>query len=311
MVSLVHAGENVNGTHMIKSQASEKYSGIVNSEFAQESEISPVIEKLITLVGTGRLGTLTVGVPSCFCTFHVNHARREFPKPKRITRKMANEMLNGGSAVYYKVDGGSPVLDAVGQVASRIEVQVSHLEISAHFLNAIEACRAIDRNFSRLDFVPVVQAEANYLIDTHVRDKTCVLVSCKLTDTSVAVVVGDQIVAIETFDMGVAHVINEISLDKGVDYYKAVEMFERYDKFDVDKIGGIVKARLEDMAEQVNTIITRLDHGLLGRPVYVCGGYTDNIFGAFPEYLKTMCPLNEVNPPDIVSRDAVIFQSLL
>ncbi|MDR0462488.1 MAG: hypothetical protein LBG88_04145 [Christensenellaceae bacterium] len=315
-IFLTDVKANINNTYTTKSFVQSEYNGIINGEFADPGEIPGIIAKLVSEIKAPKQGAISIGVPSCFCSVVLKHEVQTYAKPQKITAKVIDGMLNGGMVAYYKLDGGAPMLDVSGQSATKIEAQVSHLTIDPKFLSAIGDCLTI-KNY-KIKYIPVMTAEAKYLIDTYVRDRTCVLISCKLTDTSVAVIVGDQTVALETFDMGTAHIINEISLVKKVNYTTARKMFERFDKADRDKIGGIIGTRLDDMAEQIQSIVYLFDKDLIKRPIYTCGGYTDALGGAITAMnaklgcaiIPCACPFKETNPPDVVSRDAVIIESL-
>jgi len=317
-ISLTQAKKGINGTYETRGYAQLPYNGIVNGEFAHYTEIPGIIEDLITELKIVRGGVLTIGVPSCFCNISVRPEQRSFPKHKRIGGKIIKDLLDGGRAAYYKLDGGVPIIDARGEIAVSIEAQVVNFGVAPVFLDIIHQCHSILRIFKSIRFVPVAQAEATYMVPTHMRDRTCTLVSCKMTDTTVAVCVGDQIVACVTFDMGTAHVIDDICLVKNVDYLTAKGMFDRYDSADIDGIAEVVNARLEDMGDQIKDIVYRLDLGLIKRPFYMCGGYIDAVYGAKEvfskclraQFTECMCPLYEINPPDTTTRDAVIISSL-
>ena len=316
-LSLVTAKPSVNGTFSVREMSEHAYSGIVNKEFVDTSELPKIFGQLISELNISRGGTLTIGVPSCFCKIKITQERLIFKKPKKITRHDIEEILNGGRPVYFKVDNGFPILDAMGRIVkNKLEANVSHLAVDPHFFDIIYSCHDIIDRFKKVVFLPIALAEANYLIDVHVRDKTCVLISSKMFTTSVTVVVGDQICALETLETGMAHVINEIILVKNSSYNFAKEIIKTPG---VDaEVQDIVNARLEDMSEQIFSAIFSFDRNLFNRPFYICGGYIDAIPGAREIFEKTLgvkitqlfCPLSESNKPDVISRDAIVSLAL-
>ena len=208
-------------------------------------------------------------------------------------------------------------MDATGHMCnSMLQASISYISINPRFCDVITRNADIVRNFKKVTFMPVVLAEANYLLDTFIRDTTCVLISCKMFDTSIAVVTGDQLVALETIHMGTAHVINDISLVKNCDYISAQAMLAHYKG--EGEIAKIVTARIEDIAEQIQSTIGIIDPALYSKPVYICGGYIDAIPNAkkiieqalVTKITQLACPYNETNKPDITSRDAVIYVTL-
>jgi len=312
-LSLITAKPSVNQTFVTKSWAGLPYSGIVGGEFVDSSELPKIVSKLVSSVTLPTLSKLTVAVPPCFCSVKVTQEKISLKKPKKITQKDVTDLLNGGRAVYFKIDGGKPILDAVGYDAKNIlEANVSHLAIAPEFCDAVNNC--VGRKFAKVEFIPTVLAEATYLIDTYVRDATCVLLSCKMFTTTVAVISGDQLVALETVEMGTAHVINDISLVLNVNYNLAKEMLDRNDP----SVTEIVTARIEDLAEQLLTAINATDKTLFNRPFFMGGGHIDAI-PTVHEILEGVLdvkivplvhPLTESNDPDGVSRDAVISTAL-
>jgi cell division ATPase FtsA len=244
-------------------------------------------------------------------------AEKKYERPSKVSVRDAENLAGGGNVVYFTIDGGKPILNAVGFKAEKIvEAQVATTTFAVEFTSVIKKCLAAAPSFRHVNFIPIAKAEANYLIDSAVRDGTCVLISSKMFSTSAAVVSGDEICAIETFDMGTAHIENDISLVLNVGYHKAHEMFANY-KGAHDNLDAIVRARVDDIGEQITAAISKMGKGLLEFPFFICGGYLDLAPGAVETKKKNLnvkigtlgCPFNEVNLPDVVSNDAVISMS--
>jgi len=319
-VSLTVARAGVNGTHIVKNRSTRPYSGIVGGEFVNNEELTAVLHALVEEVfGRKKRRSpieLTIGVPPCFLGVDVSTAEKTFDKPKKITQRDILDLLRGGRAVYYKIDGGNALIDAVGFTATRtLQAQVSKLTISDRFARQVATALVGIRGVVPRKLIPSVQAEAVYLIDSHVRDKTCVLISSGMMTTSVAVVAGDELCALETFDMGSAHAINDVSIVMSVAYGKAREMVNMPNNI---RIAAILEARFEDMAEQVADILKCMDKNLMKKPFYICGGHVDAMMGARKLFERALnvkitplvCPFTESNVPDEVSRDAVITMAL-
>jgi len=315
-LSLISAKPSVNDTFQTKGWASLSYSGIVDGEFVNEREIPKTIGKLLEGVRTPLMGSLVVSVPSCFCKVSVTHEKKGLLRPRKVNLHDIGELSRGGRVIYYKIDGGAPILDAHGHMAtSTIEACVSHLHVDPNFLDIVQNCYQVAKKFKRIKYLPTALCEANHLIPSYIRDKTCVLISCKMFTTSIAVIVGDQLASIKNIDMGSAHMINDISIVKQVNYNIAKQMYdEMLNGTTAPDIVAIVGARLEDLTEQIIALINSIDRGLYTRPFYICGGHIDKIPTAIPMFesaLETsitqlLCPLSETNEPDLVSRNAVV-----
>jgi Tfp pilus assembly PilM family ATPase len=295
----------------------EAYSGIVDAEFVNAGEISSVIGHLVAKSPILRGMSLTVAVPACFCDVHVETQTKVFKKPTKLTRGEIDEILNGGDAVYFKIDQSAPVIEALGaHVERELEAHVSHTEISGVFTSVIKHA-GLNRYFKEVLLAPVVLCEARYLIDQSIRDRTCVFVSCKMFSTTVSVVAGDELLGMQTINMGSAHVVNDISLILHLGFEEAREKFLKYTGAK-EGVYTIIKARLDDICEQILSIIKNFDPNLSSRPIWLAGGHVDGIKGG-REILSANLgvgveilahPLFESNNADEASHDAVAFASV-
>jgi cell division ATPase FtsA len=224
--------------------------------------------------------------------------------------------LGGSGAVYYKVDGGSAVIDAVGFTASHLHVQLSRFIVSDAFLKPIAKAleKIVPSVFKRVEFLPVALAEAIYLIDQDIRDRTSVLISCGMFSTAVAVVTGDSLIALDSFDMGTVHAVNDISIVMHIGFMDALKLAES----PMSKTRDIVDARLEDMAQQIRDIIEQADKKLFEKPFFLVGGEVSSALhahGIFEKVLGkeiTKCadPYTEKTAGEVLSRDALISLAL-
>jgi hypothetical protein len=315
-ISLTTAIKGVNGTHIVKKRAAMPYSGILAGEFVDPSELPYITQELVKSVKGG--GTVCIAVPACFIKVSVKSEIKEFEKPQKITRKDTDALLNDGSAVYFKIDGGKPIMNANGHTAQKtLQAFSSHIKVLQDFTTPLKTCGAFMRAYKNVEYVPTTLAEANYLVPTEIRDKTCVLISCGMFTTSISVVTGDQLVATETCFMGTAHLLNDVSLMLRKPYLHAKELITNF-RDEPGTVHEIIGARVGDIGEQLFAYINNIDRGLFIRPFYICGGHIDAISGARERLEKSLkvkisqlkCPFNETNAPDQVSRDAVISYCL-
>ena len=322
IVSVVLATEGVNGTHIVKGKGEYFYSGIVNGDFVDPDELSSVLTACIKdafkTVRNFNVTKMYVGVPACFTHVEVSSAELTFPKPRKVTAKEIQQILGGGKAIYYKIDNGNAIIDALGYTAHRLEAQVSRSIISDKFIKQVGAALSITR-LKKAEFIPTVLAEAMYLVDEDIRDRSCVLISTGMFTTSVAVVTGDELAAISSFEMGLAHAINDVSIVMKISYARAKEMVADPGAFiKGGTVNDIIKARLEDMSERIFGIINKMDKKLFKKPFFICGGYLDSHLGARELFEKAfdvkitqgLCPYTEQNIADDLSRDAVISLAL-
>lgn len=316
-LSLTIAKQSVNKTYIKKAEARVPFGGIVNGEFVDVDELPSAFAGLIEKIGSTHLGTLTVGVPSCFVSVTSDEQKLTFAKPHKITERDTADLIGDGRAVYYRIDGDKPVINPVGSVVQHeLLAGISYITISQSFCDVLRKFAAMTRAFKKINMIPVVLAEAKYQISQHTRDRTCVVISCKMLSTSVAAIMGDQIVAVETFHMGTAHVINDIMNFSHVDFATAKANYFGL-KTTTAQMYPIAKARIDEIADQIRSIVKNIDNKLFERPFYILGGHIDAIVGCVEALEKSfgvtitplVCPFTESNAPDKVSIDAVVNAS--
>jgi cell division ATPase FtsA len=329
-ISITVATPDVNSTFKRNAYAEVGYSGIVDGEFVDEGEIPDAIETLVTSIPMKRVSKVVIGVPSPFISFAVETVHKDFDTARKVTKKDIEWLCGDGNPIYFRIDDASPVLNALGFVCEqRLEANVSYLKIAPQFGEPIKNCARVFKKFQSVELLPIIKAEANYLIDHAVRDRTAVIISSKLLSISVAVVVGDEICAIETFDSGPANMVTDLMECHKIDYPTARARFENYILnsmgLSVEELGilgadsAILKARVEDTAELIRDAIKRFDGELLTKSkIYITGGNIDAVPGAVEIFDKTFgvriahlrCPLTETNNGDKISNNALITVGL-
>ena len=345
MITAAVAVPSVNGAHIIKGRAEVGYSGIVNGEFVNVEELAGIVTTVIAEAMKNariRVDKIYVGVPHrhTYCT--VEQTGLHFEKPHKITRHDMQKMLNSvhhnsddlliqKNIVCYYVDGGHPLHDAVGLVCSDLTARVSIVVADSYFTENVREVVAKD---FKLEFLPSALAEAMYLIDEDTRDRTCTLISCGMFSTTVSVISGDGLVSTNSFNMGRAHVVNDVSIVLETDYNSASALLDKvilsvkmneHDNYELittkrklnfaaETVNDIIKARLEVIAENITRLIRRTDPNLLTYPIYITGGTTDTILGArdFLEkaiaapITQCVCPFTKQNKPGQLSLASLI-----
>ena len=305
----------VNGSVVISRRAVCDYGGLVGSEFVEPTELQSVVGSVLSEV-TGEkqaVGSLVLGVPPQFCKVIVRESVLEFPKPTKVTvreiAKLFNEVevdqiegysITSKSAVYFKVDDGNAIIDAKGRMAVKLSAQISIMLVSDNFVQIAVGC--LDKKWLPvLSFIPTVLAQANYFIDEDARDNTCVLVSCGMFATALAVSSGDSLVYLKTLELGLGHFVNDVASVLGVSFYTAkllvdeavlsvtmgqndnyqINIGETTQKFAAAKVNDIIKSRLAFMAQHIKSTLKKaLGEGIMQKEFYICGGHLDAIAGA-------------------------------
>ena len=305
---------SVNGSVVISKRATCDYGGLVGSEFVEPADLPGVVESVLAeVVGNQVTGQLVIGIPSQFCKVIVRDVALEFSKPVKISSREVAKLFNeieieqiegfniiSKNAVYFKIDGGKAVIDATGEMATKLSAQVSVVLVDDSFIQTV-ADVVGERWLPRLLFVPVVLAQANYFINDDVRDDTCVLISCGMFETSVAVCSGDSLVYLRTMELGLGHIVNDVASVLGVGFLTAKLLVDEavlsvtmgqndnyqislgdgsIQKYAAAKVNDIIKNRLSVMAQHLRSSIKKsLGDGIFEKEFYVCGGHLDALAG--------------------------------
>ncbi|MCL2569775.1 MAG: hypothetical protein FWE16_01035 [Firmicutes bacterium] len=301
IVAFAHSG--INNTFQIRARSETDFGGIVNGEFVDTREglehaVQTTIYDVVRATDS-RLDKLCIGVPDVFCEVKTHDTFIQFDRPRRITKndvKKLHAQIPGynnairTSHLFYRLDDGNPVIDAIGGVASKLSVNTSFILAEGYFTaNIYQAIKGLP--FNDIEFVPTALAKLLYLIDEEIRDKTCLLISADAFSTSVALVCGDGILNLNTFDIGYMHVLNDLCVVKDIDHIIATNLIKNailsVDKKDTDVyvlddkkysaplVDEIIKARLMDVGDMLFSIMPREQ-----MPVFITGKLINEIKGS-------------------------------
>jgi len=355
-LSVCIASRGVGGALKTKTRVNAEYGGIIGGEFVEAGKLAEVLHAAVRQAFKNlkvKPKKLFVGVPSSFCEVIARSEVLLFEKPKEINARDVRQLFNfefsndfstiiNKSAVFFRVDDGRPVISALGQVAKKVQAQISLIACANSFIDTIRSC-LIGSGLRRVEFVSVALAECLHLIDQDSRDKTSVMLSCGMFATGVAVCSGDGLVYLRTFDQGIAHVINDVSVVLNIPFTAAnmlvneavlsVKMndddnyevmldagtsAQRQAKFAASTVNDIIKSRMEVMGDNIVRLINLADSKLIGSPIFICGGNLDAVGGARDFFSKTIgahiqqciCPLTRQNKPSELTIAALLNLAL-
>ncbi|MCL2846823.1 MAG: hypothetical protein FWE38_03980 [Firmicutes bacterium] len=296
-------GTRVGANFSIKRQANLDYSGILDGEFVEPAEMPGLLAQLTKKVtGQLRTTTLTIEVPAMFCRVFVDTITDTFERPRRVTKrdidrvmKRPNEHLAEAAGMvpvhmdimYWQLDGARPQLNPDGATATELFAKRSVIFALESFVSIIRNA-LVGLPFTDVEFVPAPLSRALYLIDEESRDAGCRMLHCDMFSTTVVSVAGDNLSAIHTVPLGMAHVANDLCVVLECDYPVARglmgalmlnltpsdgdELDIAGERFDTQLVGDIVRARLSEIAEGI------LDATGDGK-MYICGGGISAIRG--------------------------------
>ena len=349
-LSVTVASRGTGGAFIIHSRSVREYGGIISGEFVDSVEnLAAVLIDAIREVRRSvkiKIDKLYIGTPHSFCDCDVRSESLNFEKPRKITEKETMGLVQSAeyydntrtvinrSAVFYRVDDGRAIIDAAGSVAKKVEARVSLITTSNNFVDIVRFC-LVGSGFRRIEFISVALAEDLYFIEEEVRDRTAVMISCEMFSTAVSVCCGDGLMFLKSFEQGIAHVINDVSIVLGTNFAIANSLVneavisvkttenDNYEihcdgqkkKFGAALVNDIIKSRMELMADHIVRLFVNADQNLLANnPVYICGGNIDAVGGARDFFGKAIgthitgcvCPLTKQNKGSELTINALL-----
>ena len=217
-ISAMLGSRGVNGTFKIKGMAEVNYSGFMNGQFIDPSELKIAIGTVLNLLESSskvETRSLYIGVPAEFCASVVGTAEVHYRKPKTIRPDDVAEicdrampqtyekthMIINQAPVFFVLDDTRKVLSAVGETSSSLAGSISYILANRGFLNQISSIMR-DIGIYDFKFISSTLAQCVYLIDEETRNKFAVLIDVGHITTSVSLIRGDGILNLASFSEG-------------------------------------------------------------------------------------------------------------
>lgn len=311
--------KEVNKGFKLLASSDSEYSGFANGEFIDSNELKDAIDLAISDIEKQLHKNITsvyVGVPAEFCFAYDEMLTKIFPKKKKITAKiidnlfLEDEEVNkysthtviNKSPLYYIVNDDNKTNDPIDMFATKLQVRVSYILVENQFKMLIGGI--LDAiGVKEYDFLSNSLAESLYLIDEHKRNEGGYLIDCGYMTTSVCQVLGDGLKELKSFSMGGAYITSDLSKNLditleeaeelkreviitlkplGVDYYE----ISNGKKFGVKLVNEIILTRLDKIVSLVKKCIESFYMEIpLYIPLCFTGGGVNYIEG-ITDYLR-------------------------
>ncbi len=326
-INLLIGERGVNNTFNIYAKAEVEYSGFLNGEFLDTSDLFTSLEHVISegeTLSRMKISEVFVGVPGEFTSVVIKNPSISFPNKRKITQIEVEELfkaeenfdnseyvLINRSPIYYSTEDGRMLIDPTKLVANTLKGQLSYVLAQRSFINTItEMLNKFD--ITKVSFSSSNLATSLYILDSYERDRFAILIDIGFTTTSVMIVRGEGIIFMRSFAMGGAHIIADLYKCLEVPYQVAEELKRKisltfavseqntYDIVYQDKVLNIpaqkaheiVEARLDVLAKFINLTLSQCDQDF---PSYIdiklTGGGISYIRGA-KEYLGKVLKKN-------------------
>lgn len=334
----VFVGERgVNGTFVFKASRSETYGGYENGAFYKESDgkISDAILRAISAVEQvcgERLRMLYVGVPANFTKVIAKEQDIGFPKKRKITEKDRISLIEAGkeqikdyrymrsSSMIYVTNDKQRVIDPVGISTAGLTGCISYFYCSEYFCSTIED--ALKGMKIDVKYLPTQFAMASYLIPSETRDECALFLDAGNLSSSVSIVLGNGIMAMDSFCAGKIHVAFLVMERLNVPYEVALALLHRVNLFAKPErenegsaqiiyrgdsyeyspslLAEAVEEGLDKICEGAEAFLGEFDERELDyKPLYVSGEGLSDIRGAVEHISKRLNRILEPVAPNL------------
>jgi len=342
----VLAGERgVNNTFLIKGFAEKEYSGYDDGDFFDVSELQKAIQFAFNKVKETldfSIKTVYVGVPGEFTSVVIKEHQIAYKKAKRISERDLEELFDSGfniksskytlinrSGVYFLLDDMRRVADPVGETTKVLRGRLSYIVCKNSFINKITPCLQ-SCGIQNVEYTSTALAEALFLFEPELRDRTALLVDVGYISTSFSVVEGDAIVYQNGFSFGGGYItaafVQKYDIDvdvaeklkrkvnlslevKNNEVYSIIDGDEEY-SFPIKETNKLVLETLDTLCENLDACIRESGRNFPDYlPVSITGGGISFIRGANEHISSRLNMLVEVIAPKLAHMNKPIESS--
>ncbi|HBN13331.1 MAG TPA: hypothetical protein DD415_06920, partial [Clostridiales bacterium] len=230
-ITAVVGERGVNDTFIIKSKYSCGYDGYAEGEFIDGDGFVCAVNSAVKsiLASTGGIKRFYVGVPGEFLKVVNTDRVMSFQSAKKISRgdceflaNMAAPAETDGykiirhSCLYYVLSDKRRIINPVGTVSDSLQGKFCFYLCKSSFADAVLKAFKRFTGIVEINLIPLIHAEAMYLIEPEQRDEYAVLFDLGYISSSYSVVCGNGIAFSESFSVGIGHIavylMNELDI---------------------------------------------------------------------------------------------------
>lgn len=314
-LTLLSGTEGINKTCVVIANAVEEYSGFMDAEFLEPSEIKEKIGNLmerVELASKQAITEVNIGVPAEFCISQVKKVTATFSSRKKLAPQLINEVysqvfddienytLNTVEPIYNILDNGKKLVEATNLKTTKISSLVNTIHVNNSFIELFNEILT-ELGVVKVNYLPVPLYEMKALGD--LTSEACIIDIGYLT-SSIAIGKGCGLVNLFSFSQGGAFVISDLMNDFSLTFNDACDLKKKivltmettggivYDlssqdnkkKILVKNANDCVKKRLDIFASVISQCLKKADVPNF-LPIYLTGGGITQISGA-KEYLS-------------------------
>ncbi len=235
-ITVLIGERGVNGTICINGMGVCDYDGFAQGEWLDPEHLPHALAHAINSAQSNsgvKINHIYVGVPGEFTSVVCKEAGLVLGRRRKVTDTDVFNLMNAGDnfdeqyyeviniqPIYYSLDNDRRTVQPVGVKSSKLGGILSYVLAETSFTAYIRKILN-DFEIQSVDFVSSVLAESLLLFDEEERDKTAVLIDIGYITSTVAVVRGDGLLALNSFSMGGGHISGDLATVLGISFTDA------------------------------------------------------------------------------------------
>lgn len=341
-------GARISGdVYSVKGLSEIPYDGYDSGEFFSPDELKRVVAKALKTAeeaAGARISKVYVGVPADFSTVKIKQINKDFKRNKVIeaadkeqifidgdTFQGSNYQTVNASPIYYTLDKNSKrLVDAVGLPASTISACVSYVLAEKPFIYLFDSiANVLGYEF---EYVSAPLGEALTMTTPDIRDKGALILDIGHIASFIAYARGEGLLYMKSIAVGGDFIAGDLNQVLGISYTHAQKLKEKVNfnliredtakyeisvndriyTFDACAVNDICEARVEQMAELVNTALADCVYDIPKHlPIILTGGGLAFNTGAAEFLSKLLARPVNVYSPNIPQLNSPCYSSLI
>lgn len=346
-ITAVVGERGVNNTFIIKSKYSCDYDGYAEGGLIDENSFLTAVKDVVksTISAMGGVKTFYVGIPGEFTRIINTDKVMSFQTSKKIT-KADCDYLAGMSAppdteeyqsirhscLYYVLSDKRKIIDPIGTVSDSLQGKFCFYQCKNSFVNILLKAFRPFTSIQNINLIPMVHAEAMYLISPEQRDEYAVLFDLGYISSSYSIICGNGLAFSESFSVGIGHIAVYLMTELDIPFAVATEYLTKVNLNAKETLNGIEEIIYEGQTYKFPTVTLRdkiregLDgicetieecrqsfsgKNIDGKPINVTGEGVNVIRGTAEHLSNRLVKNVEIISPSVPYYDKPQFSSLL
>ena len=221
-ITAIFGDRGVNGTFAVKAYAEVPYNGFAEGRFFDEEETEKAVLQAVSEIADNvrcPVAEVCVGVPGAFVRLENRKYKIALKKKRKIKNGDITDLFDAGrrlveiagyeviseSAIYFALDDNRKVFDPIGNVSDALGGNLTYFLAENYFVVTMKKALS-QAGVTKTDFVFDGFAEGTFLLAKEQRETPVLLVDSGYIATTSSILLGDGVVAKDSFDFGGGYV---------------------------------------------------------------------------------------------------------